>query len=107
MKNKITVYPVLLAFTIFQFWSCKKNNTPEPEKVYRFSETMTVDGRDRTYTLNLPPNYYSASNFSLVIAMHGGGGDALQFESTSKLTEKANAARTPTRTGTPAGTGGS
>jgi polyhydroxybutyrate depolymerase len=93
MKSKIIFYPVLLGFTLFQFWGCKKNDTPEPEKIYRFSETMTVDGRARTYTLNLPPNYYSASNFSLVIAMHGGGGDALQFESTSKLTEKANAAQ--------------
>lgn len=94
MKNKIIVYPVAVVFSLSLSWSCKKKDTtPEPEKVYRFSETITVDSRARTYTLNLPPNYYSASDFSLVIAMHGGGGDAAQFESTSRLTEKANAAQ--------------
>lgn len=72
--------------------SCfKKDEDPNVDNVFRFEETITVDGRARSYILNLPPNYYDAENFSLVIAMHGGGGDALQFESTSKLTEKANA----------------
>ena len=92
MKNKLAI-SLLLGFTFLQFANCKKKSGPEPEKVYRFSSTMTVDGRVRTYTLNLPPNYYSSENFSLVIAMHGGGGDAAQFESTSRLTEKANAAQ--------------
>lgn len=59
---------------------------------YRFNDTIMVDGRIRTYTLNLPPVYYDSSGFALVIAMHGGGGDAAQFESSSKLTEKANVA---------------
>lgn len=53
---------------------------------------LLVDGRIRTYTLNLPPVYYDSSRFALVTAMHGGGGDAGQFESSSKLTDKANAA---------------
>jgi polyhydroxybutyrate depolymerase len=92
MKNKLA-FSILVVFTIFQSWHCKKKSEPEPVKVYRFSESITVDGRTRTYTLNLPPNYYSSSNFSLVIAMHGGGGDAAQFESTSRLTEKANASQ--------------
>ena len=59
---------------------------------YRFSDTVVVDGRIRTYAINLPPVYYDSSGLALVIAMHGGGGDAAQFESSSKLTEKANAA---------------
>ena len=59
---------------------------------YRFSDTIVVDGRIRTYAINLPPVYYDSSGLALVIAMHGGGGDAAQFESSSKLTEKANAA---------------
>lgn len=73
------------------FTGCRRDDDDDVEKVYRFSESMTVDGRERTYVLNLPPNYYKASGFSLVIAMHGGGGDANQFESTCELTEKANA----------------
>jgi polyhydroxybutyrate depolymerase len=62
-----------------------------PAKAYRFQETLVVNGLTRSYTLNLPPNYYDANNFSLVIALHGGGGSAEQFETTSKLTDKANA----------------
>ena len=93
MKTRLNAHTVLLAFTVCQLWSCKKKDTPQTEKLYRFSETMTVDGKARTYTLNLPPNYYSGTDFSLVIALHGGGGDAVQFESTSKLTNKANAAQ--------------
>jgi polyhydroxybutyrate depolymerase len=92
MKHKLLL--LLISFAIgTQFLGCKSKNTPEPEKIYRFSETITVDGRARTYVLNLPPSYYDGNNFSLVIAMHGGGGDALQFESSSKLTEKGNAAQ--------------
>lgn len=41
----------------------------------------------------LPPNYYESSGFSLVIALHGGGGSAEQFESTSRLSDKANSAK--------------
>lgn len=52
-----------------------------------------TDGLTRTYTLNLPPNYYEAGDFSLVIAMHGGGGNAGQFETSCKLTQKANTAK--------------
>jgi polyhydroxybutyrate depolymerase len=66
----------------------------EPAKVYRHQDqTLTVDPRARTYTLVLPPNYFDAGtgNVPLVIAMHGGGGSAAQFESTSLLTTKANA----------------
>ena len=71
------------------FFACKKNNAPET-KHYRFTESITVDGTSRTYILNLPPNYYEGTDFSLVIGMHGGGGSAEQFESSTKLTTKAN-----------------
>ncbi len=69
----------------------KKKEETDTEKVYRVEGTMTVDGRERTYLLNLPPGYYENSGFSLVIAMHGGGGSATQFETSSRLTQKANA----------------
>lgn len=73
---------------------CKKDNSTDDSspKEFRFTETIKVDGLDRTYLLNLPPNYYSGDNFSLVIALHGGGGSATQFESTCLLTKKADAA---------------
>lgn len=70
---------------------CKKGSDNNGPKTYRFEETIEVDGTTRSYTVQLPPTYYSSSSFSLVLALHGGGGSAAQFESTSKLTEKANA----------------
>lgn len=69
----------------------KKEEPLAIDNVFRFSETILIDGLERSYVLNLPPNYYDAIEFSLVIAMHGGAGSAAQLESTSKLTEKANA----------------
>ena len=81
----------LLFVVLFSLVACRQKDDPIIDGTYRFSETMTVDGRARTYLLNLPPNYYESSDFSLIIALHGGGGDATQFETTSKLTEKANA----------------
>ncbi len=93
MKMRSIAHPFFLILTLFLCIGCSKNDDPQVEKVYRFNETITVDGKARTYLLNLPPNYYESSDFSLVVAMHGGGGEASQFESTSKLTEKANAAK--------------
>jgi polyhydroxybutyrate depolymerase len=94
MKNRTAFFPALLLLTLFSFCSCQHDDAPEPPKVYRFSETMTVDGRARTYLVVLPPDYYtSRTGFSLVIGMHGGGGDALQFEASSLLTQKASAGK--------------
>jgi polyhydroxybutyrate depolymerase len=90
MTTRFFLLVLLFAVTVI---SCKKSTTESVDNTYRFNGTITVDGLERTYTLNLPPNYYDASDFSLVIAMHGGGGSAQQFESTNKLTEKANAAK--------------
>lgn len=88
MTGKICLYFLIL---IFLLTGCSRKDDPNIDNVFRFSETLTVDGTQRTYLLNLPPDYYGSSDFALVIAMHGGGGDAVQFESTSKLTDKANA----------------
>ncbi|RYY59806.1 MAG: phospholipase [Chitinophagaceae bacterium] len=74
--------------------SCGKDDTPETEeKVYRISDSLMVDGRVRTFLVNLPPNYFESDQFSLVIAMHGGGGSGTQFETSSGLSTKANSAK--------------
>jgi polyhydroxybutyrate depolymerase len=87
MKPKsLAVLLLILSTCLF---SCRKNKSSA--KTYRFNETIMVDGLSRSYMLNLPPGYYESTGFSLVIAMHGGGGSASQFETTSKLTAKANA----------------
>lgn len=80
-------FGLLLIFT-----GCDKSpSVPPVDKIFRFEEKITVDGLVRNYILNLPPGYYDSSGFSLVIALHGGGGSASQFERTNLLTEKANA----------------
>ena len=90
MTTRFFLLGLLLAMSIN---SCNKNTNLPTDNIYRFTDTIIVDGIERTYTLNLPPNYYEAVGFSLIIALHGGGGSAQQFESTNKLTEKANAAK--------------
>lgn len=88
MNNKIRLHFLMLIVLVI---SCSKRDDPKIDNTFRFDESITIDGIQRTYLLNLPPNYYESSNHALVIAMHGGGGEAVQFESTSKLTDKANA----------------
>lgn len=82
---------IILFIPLLFLSACKKN--PSEGNQYRFNQQIVVDGLERTYLLNLPPNYYDASDFSLVIALHGGGGSGAQFESSSLLTDKANAAK--------------
>lgn len=57
-------------------------------------KTLTVDGRQRSYTLVLPEGLdpQGAARAPMVIALHGGGGNAAQFESSSMLTARAGAA---------------
>lgn len=40
------------------------------------NKTIFVDGLQRKYILHLPPSYTTVQNFSLIIALHGGGGTA-------------------------------
>jgi polyhydroxybutyrate depolymerase len=87
MKFKMNL---LLVPALLLGLACKKKDTPENNKTFRITESLTVDGLTRTYLINLPPNYYDAKDFSLVIALHGGGGSGSQFEKTSLLTDKAN-----------------
>lgn len=90
--KKLIICFLLITASLALFDSCgKKDDSAPEEKVYRVEGTLTVDGRERTFLLNLPPAYYTGSGFSLVIAMHGGGGSATQFETSTRLTQKANA----------------
>lgn len=92
MGKRIISLTIFLVMAVAGFGGCAKNAGPsEGNNVFRIKDTIVVDGLTRTYTLNLPPNYYTSSGFSLVIALHGGGGSAKQFERTCLLTEKANA----------------
>ncbi|CAH0995870.1 hypothetical protein EMA8858_01998 [Emticicia aquatica] len=80
----------LFLFVSLFLVNCHLREKIEAIKDYRFDKTITVDGLERTYRLNLPPTYYQNTNLPLVIAMHGGGGSADQCESDYSLTQKAN-----------------
>jgi polyhydroxybutyrate depolymerase len=88
-RSKIQLF--MLLFPLFGL-SCQKGGSGGSDKVYRFNGKMNVDGRTRTYILNLPPNYYDTSGIPLVIALHGFGGSASQCEADYGITDKANAA---------------
>lgn len=79
----------LLLFVLpMAFVACEKTSDT---KNFRFNGQINVDGRTRTYLLNLPPSYYDTSGFSLVIALHGTAGSAEQCERDYGITEKGNA----------------
>ncbi|MBX3240572.1 MAG: hypothetical protein KIT80_00965 [Chitinophagaceae bacterium] len=71
--------------------ACRKNRALREDGEFRFADSIQVDGRWRSFVINLPPDYYEGGSFPLIIALHGGGGHAEQFESSTGLTEKANA----------------
>jgi polyhydroxybutyrate depolymerase len=81
-----------LFLLLFPFFSlgCQKGGSGGDAKVYRYNVKMNVDGRTRTYILNLPPDYYDTSGIPLVIALHGFGGSASQCEADYGITDKAN-----------------
>ncbi|MES2797198.1 MAG: PHB depolymerase family esterase [Bacteroidota bacterium] len=89
---KITTLLILALLQVAS--SCKQKNydSPIPKTSLRQEGNLTVDNRIRYYLLNLPPNFNEGSDFSLVIALHGGGGKSTQMETDYLLTEKANAA---------------
>ncbi len=55
-------------------------------------KTLRVDGRDRGYVVRVPPAVTRAqARVPLVIVLHGGGGNAINAESMTGFTAKANA----------------
>lgn len=53
-------------------------------------EAIEVDGRERAYVVHLPPDYNQDTLWPLVIALHGGGGNAENIIQMSGLSEKAD-----------------
>lgn len=87
MTNIVNTFITILSLCLIT--GCEKQ--PDQEKVYRISGAMTIDGRTRTYLLNLPPGYYdSDTTLPLVIGLHGTGGSAVQFDRDYGFTDQAN-----------------
>jgi polyhydroxybutyrate depolymerase len=90
MKHLFVKQGTMLALFLsaLSFSNCQKSTGG---KTYRYNGVMTVDGWNRTYLLNLPPDFYDTTGFSLVIMLHGFGGSASQAETDYGITDKGNA----------------
>ena len=54
------------------------------------SGEIDIDGKRRTYLVHLPPNYSKEKYLPLVLAFHGGGGNAQNMVNMSGFNEKAD-----------------
>ena len=81
---------LLAVSTTFAFCK-KKKDTPEPGN-YDINASFTYNSRTRTFLIHLPKSFYSSTDrkYSLVMALHGGGGSAVNMMTTSKLNDKAD-----------------
>lgn len=86
----------LLSFTVFgqqrgerlkkileQRRSGQTSNSPA-------SGEINIDGKRRTYLVHLPPNYSKEKSLPLVLAFHGGGGNANNMVNMSGFSQKAD-----------------
>ena len=58
---------------------------------YAQYDSISFDGINRSFLLHLPSGYDGASDIPLVIAMHGGFGNAYSLQYQSQLSVKADA----------------
>ena len=82
--KKLTVgnLPFLLMLFVLLFGTIAKGNS---------TDTLQHDGKSRFYSIHLPSAYPKSKNpLPLVVALHGGGGSGRQFETQSRLSEKAD-----------------
>ena len=58
--------------------------------LYAQYDSITYNGYDRTYLVHLPTGYSGIADLPLIIAMHGGFGNAFNMENQSQLSVKAD-----------------
>lgn len=88
-----TIFKLLTGIYLFCVSSmatgCNKDTTTPPR---HFEASLSMNGLNRTYIVNLPPAYYTdtAALYPMVIALHGTGGNAAQFERDYGFSKKAD-----------------
>jgi|GEM_PF-226956 len=55
-----------------------------------YEQTVTVDGRERSYSLHVPPGYDGSKPIPLLLMLHGRGGDGKEFAARTRMNEKAD-----------------
>ena len=78
-----------LACSLFNRAENNATTSPTKSAPNDSTQTLVFDGRERTFVVHLPPAIQSSQKFPMVIALHGGGGNA---ESTATLTGLNDAA---------------
>ncbi len=95
MQMKTIIRPlsgILLLCLSYISSGCSKDAQP-PRR--NFDATLNVNGLKRSYIVNLPPGYYQNSDtmlYPMIIALHGTGGSAAQFEADYGFSRKADEA---------------
>jgi len=89
MKGKQASYKHSLIFILFLIFGCGLI----PQQIFAQYDSLYFDGRYRTFLTHLPPDYgQQDSAYSLILALHGGFGDAYNMEKMSGLSQKADTA---------------
>ena len=55
-----------------------------------YNESIVIDGRKRTYFLYIPQKFDLNKKYSLVLVLHGGGGDGKEFNAWTGFSDKAD-----------------
>ncbi|MCE1198303.1 MAG: alpha/beta fold hydrolase [Marinilabiliales bacterium] len=82
----------ILLLATFQPLSAQLLRRGKPSQSNSVSGELVVDGEKRSFNIHFPATKDHPSLLPVVIALHGGGGSAEQFEKTSRLSEKADQA---------------
>ncbi len=79
-----------LFFFTFLFIATSAIAADFPQAPGEYTLTLTHADRERSYILHLPPQYDGHKALPLVLAFHGGGGNARQLLDSNHLTEVAD-----------------
>lgn len=91
IMDSILLRGILLLIVLIVIASCNDEDSGD-QNSFRIYTSITVDGRERTFLVNLPSDYYNnARKRPLVIGLHGAAGSANQFEKDYQLNQKGEA----------------
>ena len=84
-RKNVAVLLIILFLIPAAAWSREVSFRPG-----QTTESMMIGSRERSYILHLPPQYDSRKALPLVLAFHGGGGNARQLLNSCGLAAKAD-----------------
>lgn len=99
--KRFLVYSLLVLFALLSFAVFGQQRGERLKKILEqrrggqtsnspTSGEINIDGKRRTYLVHLPPNYSKEKPLPLVLAFHGGGGNAQNMVNMSGFSQKAD-----------------